>query len=90
MATRHGIGVRDGKFCAHLLVRRLAGGGDAVRASIGLGTTAEHVTRLTGALHRIAARRGSRTPAPSSGVGVRGVARAAVHRRVAGGVGAGV
>jgi selenocysteine lyase/cysteine desulfurase len=57
LATRHGIGVRDGKFCAHLLVRRLTCGGDAVRASIGLGTATEHITRLTGALHQIAARR---------------------------------
>jgi selenocysteine lyase/cysteine desulfurase len=92
LATRHGIGVRDGKFCAHLLVRRLTGGGDAVRASIGLGTTAEHIARLTGALHQIAARRDSRTPAsnpaPSSGAGVRGTARTTLHRRVAGGVGA--
>jgi selenocysteine lyase/cysteine desulfurase len=43
--------VRDGRFCAHLLVDRLAGqGGAAVRASIGLGTTDEHVDRLLAAL----------------------------------------
>jgi selenocysteine lyase/cysteine desulfurase len=86
LATRHGIGVRDGKFCAHLLVRRLTGGGDAVRASIGLGTTAEHITRLTGAVHQIAARRG--TPAPAGGVsrgtGAREAARLP-HPRVLGG-----
>src|SRR5579875_287015 len=33
LAGRHGVGVRHGKFCAHPLVRRLTGGGDAVRAS---------------------------------------------------------
>jgi len=58
LATRHGIGVRDGLFCAHPLVRRLLArasgrlgrsvGDTAVRASIGLGSTAEHVDRLLG------------------------------------------
>jgi selenocysteine lyase/cysteine desulfurase len=52
----HGIGVRDGQFCAHPLARRLlaeasqrAGqplGENAVRASVGLGSVAEHVDRL--------------------------------------------
>jgi selenocysteine lyase/cysteine desulfurase len=56
LAAEHGIGVRDGQFCAHPLSRRLLAGasaragcplGDyAVRASIGLGSTAEHVERL--------------------------------------------
>ena len=61
LATAHGIGVRDGLFCAHPLARRLigeaaarSGRGDlpptALRASIGLGTTAEHVDRLLAAL----------------------------------------
>jgi selenocysteine lyase/cysteine desulfurase len=53
LAERYGIGVRHGKFCAHPLVRRLASGGDAVRASFGLGTTAGHVSRLTAALAEI-------------------------------------
>jgi selenocysteine lyase/cysteine desulfurase len=65
LSTRYGIGVRDGKFCAHPLVRRLVGGeggcvdgsGAAVRASIGLGTTDEHVDRLLAALADIAAGR---------------------------------
>jgi selenocysteine lyase/cysteine desulfurase len=55
LADRHGVAVRHGKFCAHPLVRRLTGGGDAVRASLGLGTTAEHIARLTGALGRLGA-----------------------------------
>jgi selenocysteine lyase/cysteine desulfurase len=56
LAAAHGIGVRDGQFCAHPLARRLlaeagerAGqplGENAVRASIGIGSTAEHVKRL--------------------------------------------
>jgi len=56
LAARHGIGVRDGQFCAHPLARRLlaqagerAGqplGDFAVRASIGIGSRAEHVDRL--------------------------------------------
>lgn len=59
-----GIGVRDGLFCAHPLSRRLlseaaarSGRADlpptAVRASIGLGSTALHVDRLLAALARI-------------------------------------
>jgi selenocysteine lyase/cysteine desulfurase len=56
LSAEHGIGVRDGAFCAHIATRRLlaaAGttGTRALRASIGLGTTAEHVDRLVGALH---------------------------------------
>lgn len=69
LATGHGIGVRDGGFCAHPFVRHLiaarlpgaaaAGGcGDgsigAVRASIGIGTTDEHIDRLLAALREIA------------------------------------
>ncbi|WP_244460409.1 aminotransferase class V-fold PLP-dependent enzyme [Microbispora triticiradicis] len=64
LSAEHGIGVRDGKFCAHPFVRHLLGGaGDegcadgtvsAVRASIGIGTTEEHVDRLITALREIA------------------------------------
>ncbi|MEO6703723.1 MAG: aminotransferase class V-fold PLP-dependent enzyme [Jatrophihabitantaceae bacterium] len=60
LAIRHGIDVRDGLFCAHPLVRRLLGQapiqlgqplqGGAVRASIGLGSTVEHVDRLLAGL----------------------------------------
>jgi selenocysteine lyase/cysteine desulfurase len=66
LSAEHGIGVRDGRFCAHPLLARLspdgAGGtdagadGTAVRASIGLGTTPEHVDRLVAALHRLVTR----------------------------------
>lgn len=65
LAADYGIGVRDGKFCAHPLVRHLLGSTDtaraddaasAVRASIGLGTTDEHIDRLLTALGEITAR----------------------------------
>ncbi|WBB82375.1 aminotransferase class V-fold PLP-dependent enzyme [Micromonospora sp. WMMD882] len=66
LGREHGIGVRDGLFCAHPLSRRLLAGAaarlgrrdvppTAVRASIGLGTTAEHVDRLVAALGEIIA-----------------------------------
>lgn len=61
LSAEHGIGVRDGKFCAHLCVDALLEDPDedapttAVRASIGLGTTDEHVERLLAAVARLAA-----------------------------------
>ncbi|MGW5050127.1 aminotransferase class V-fold PLP-dependent enzyme [Actinokineospora sp. NPDC004072] len=60
LSAEHGIGVRDGAFCAHIAVRRLAGracgGTQAVRASVGLGTAPEHVDRLGRALRLLVAR----------------------------------
>ncbi|KRF15673.1 aminotransferase class V-fold PLP-dependent enzyme [Nocardioides sp. Soil796] len=60
LADRHGIGVRDGKFCAHPLLAHLLGGsggcdedGTAVRASLGLGTVDEHVDRLVAGLREL-------------------------------------
>lgn len=57
LSVEHGVGVRDGRFCAHLLVDELLSGstehGTAVRASIGLGSTAEGVDRLIGALREL-------------------------------------
>jgi selenocysteine lyase/cysteine desulfurase len=61
LSAEYGIGVRDGKFCAHLLVDALLQdphGDDsartAVRASVGLANNAEHVTRLIGAIATLA------------------------------------
>jgi selenocysteine lyase/cysteine desulfurase len=54
LAAEHGIGVRAGKFCAHMAVRCLTGGPDAIRASIGIGTTAEDISRLLSALNELA------------------------------------
>ncbi|MGF6887804.1 selenocysteine lyase/cysteine desulfurase [Nocardia sp. GAS34] len=45
LSAEHGIGVRDGRFCAHPLLARLGVDG-ALRASIGLGTSAADVDRL--------------------------------------------
>jgi selenocysteine lyase/cysteine desulfurase len=72
LSAEHGIGVRDGKFCAHLCVDALLGvlpddldddltdpydvtPVTAVRASIGLATTAAHVERLLAAVADLAA-----------------------------------
>ncbi|MEV4345796.1 aminotransferase class V-fold PLP-dependent enzyme [Actinoplanes sp. NPDC049596] len=59
LASDYGIGVRAGQFCAHPLVRRLTANTTTescetapglLRASFGLGSTPEDVTRLTDAL----------------------------------------
>ena len=65
LSRDHGIGVRDGRFCAHLLVGRLLGRPEeaagcglatassapsAIRVSIGVGTTSKHIDRLLAAL----------------------------------------
>ncbi|MGC4961481.1 aminotransferase class V-fold PLP-dependent enzyme [Gordonia sp. DT101] len=51
-----GIGVRDGKFCAHPLLNRLGYPDGAVRASFGLGTGSGDIDRLVGALARLTTR----------------------------------
>ena len=64
LARKHAIGLRDGLFCAHPLARRLlaeaaarTGRTDlpptALRVSIGLGSTVDHVDRLLDALGTI-------------------------------------
>ncbi|MEV4078830.1 aminotransferase class V-fold PLP-dependent enzyme, partial [Nonomuraea fuscirosea] len=70
LSGEYGIGVRDGKFCAHPFVRHLLGTsggasdgdcaddtGSAVRASIGIGSTQEHVDRLIEAVRDLVSRR---------------------------------
>ena len=58
LSAEHGIGVRDGAFCAHPLMDHFAdrdgGSRHAVRASIGVGTSAHDVDRLLYAVERIA------------------------------------
>ena len=58
LGAEHGIGVRDGAFCAHPLMDHFAardnGSRHAVRASIGVGTSARDIDRLLGAVERIA------------------------------------
>ena len=53
LAAEFGIGVRDGRFCAHPLLARFSPSGTAVRVSLGAGTTSEHVDRLLAALASI-------------------------------------
>jgi selenocysteine lyase/cysteine desulfurase len=50
LSAEHGVGVRDGRFCAHPLLNRLTPDGAAVRASLGLGSRAADVDRLVDAL----------------------------------------
>ncbi|SFN31979.1 Selenocysteine lyase/Cysteine desulfurase [Pseudonocardia ammonioxydans] len=73
LSAEYGIGVRDGRFCAHPLLDRLTGGRDAVRVGLGLRSTAEDVDRLVTALDRLirygprwtyAVRDGRWTPTP--------------------------
>lgn len=53
LGAEHGIGVRDGAFCAHPLMDHF-GARHAVRASLGVGTGADDIDRLLGAVERIA------------------------------------
>jgi selenocysteine lyase/cysteine desulfurase len=60
LSAEHGIGVRDGRFCAHPLLARLTPAsavpdGAAVRASLGLGSRAADVDRLVAALSALRA-----------------------------------
>lgn len=50
LSAEHGIGLRDGRFCAHPLLDRLSGGDALLRASVGLGTGSDDVDALLGAL----------------------------------------
>jgi selenocysteine lyase/cysteine desulfurase len=61
LSAEYGIGVRDGAFCAHIATQRLIGrtgvdGQQALRVSLGLGSTEEHIDRLVLALRQIVAR----------------------------------
>jgi selenocysteine lyase/cysteine desulfurase len=46
LSAEWGIGVRDGKFCAHPLLARLGVDGPALRASFGVGSTEGDIDRL--------------------------------------------
>ncbi len=56
LSAEHGIGVRDGRFCAHPLLARFGDGAGAVRASLGLGSTTSDVNRLVAALDELVTR----------------------------------
>ncbi|MEV4126808.1 aminotransferase class V-fold PLP-dependent enzyme [Nocardia sp. NPDC049707] len=49
LSAEHGIGIRDGRFCAHPLLAHLGLDG-ALRASIGVGTSSADVDRLVEAI----------------------------------------
>ncbi|HEY6793828.1 MAG TPA: aminotransferase class V-fold PLP-dependent enzyme [Kineosporiaceae bacterium] len=53
LSAEHGIGVRDGRFCAHPLLARLGHRDGALRASLGLGSSADDVDRLITAVARL-------------------------------------
>jgi selenocysteine lyase/cysteine desulfurase len=59
LGAEHGVGVRDGAFCAHPLMEHFAArdgatSRHAVRASIGVGTAADDIDRLLHGIERIA------------------------------------
>lgn len=53
LSAEYGIGVRDGRFCAHPLLERLGLPGGALRASFGVGSRSDDVDRLLAALQRL-------------------------------------
>ncbi len=54
LSAEHGIGVRDGRFCAHPLLARFGlSDGGAVRASFGLGSRTEDAQRLVDAVRAL-------------------------------------
>jgi selenocysteine lyase/cysteine desulfurase len=53
LSAEHGIGVRDGRFCAHPLLARLGHGDGAIRASLGLGSSSADVDRLLSGLTQL-------------------------------------
>jgi selenocysteine lyase/cysteine desulfurase len=55
LSAEHGIGVRDGRFCAHPLLDRINGGSTAVRASLGLGSSSADVDAVVAAVGALVA-----------------------------------
>ncbi|MCU1558097.1 MAG: cysteine desulfurase [Microbacteriaceae bacterium] len=53
LSAEHGIGVRDGRFCAHPLLASLDLPAGALRASIGVGSSQDDVDRLIAGLHAL-------------------------------------
>ncbi|MBC2641667.1 MULTISPECIES: aminotransferase class V-fold PLP-dependent enzyme [unclassified Rhodococcus (in: high G+C Gram-positive bacteria)] len=67
LSAEHGIGVRDGRFCAHPLLRRLGRPDGAVRVSVGLGSCSADVDRLVQAVRTLVAGRRNWDYAKESG-----------------------
>lgn len=55
LSAEHGVGIRDGKFCAHPLLKRLGLPSGSLRASVGLGSRLEDVHRLLEGLRSLLA-----------------------------------
>lgn len=55
LSAEHGIGLRDGRFCAHPLLERLDLPDGALRASFGIGSRGADATRLVEAIARLVA-----------------------------------
>lgn len=53
LSAEHGIGLRDGRFCAHPLLRRLGLPAGSLRASFGLGSRLEDAERLLTGLQEL-------------------------------------
>jgi selenocysteine lyase/cysteine desulfurase len=53
LSAEHGVGVRDGKFCAHPLLSRLGLREGAVRASFGVGSTVSDVDRIVAGVREL-------------------------------------
>ena len=53
LSAEHGIGLRDGRFCAHPLLRRLGLPAGSLRASFGLGSRLEDAERLLAGIREL-------------------------------------
>jgi selenocysteine lyase/cysteine desulfurase len=53
LSAEHGVGVRDGRFCAHPLLASLGIPEGALRASVGVGSTDDHVARLLAGVRQL-------------------------------------
>lgn len=56
LSAEHGVGLRDGRFCAHPLLARLGLPAGSLRASFGLGSRLEDVERLLAGLEQLTRR----------------------------------
>lgn len=53
LAAEHGVGLRDGRFCAHPLLKRLGLPSGSLRASFGVGSRLEDAERLLAGLRAL-------------------------------------
>jgi selenocysteine lyase/cysteine desulfurase len=53
LSAEHGVGLRDGRFCAHPLLKRLGLPSGSLRASFGVGSRLEDAERLLAGLEQL-------------------------------------